>query len=291
MELSLVEKAGVLVEALPYIQKFRGDIVVVKLGGSAIEEKTGIDTVMKDIAFMACVGLRPILVHGGGKAITKKMQERGVAATFVKGLRVTDAASIEVVEEVLNRQVNPELVKMLNDAGCTARGIYGEDIVRVVKHTAKDETGATLDWGFVGTPVEVDDDPLLAYLNSQIVPVVTPLGRDEAGQIYNVNADDVASAIAQTLKARKLVFMSDVPGLLHDPKDKTTLISTLKISDVDVLAERGIISGGMLPKVRGAVKAINAGVRKVHFINANQPHSLLLELFTDKGVGTEIVKK
>lgn len=287
-----IEKANVLIEALPYIQKFRGDIVVVKLGGSAIEEKTGIDSVMKDIAFMACVGLRPILVHGGGKAITKKMTEKGIAAKFVKGLRVTDAASIEVVEEVLNMQVNPELVKMLNNAGCTARGIHGEDIVRVVKHTAKDDaTGESLDWGFVGTPVEVDDDPLLAYLNSNIVPVVTPLGRDENGQIHNVNADDVASAIAQTLKARKLVFMSDVPGLLRDPKDKTTLISTLKTSEVDVLAERGVISGGMLPKVQGAVRAIMAGVRKVHFVDANLAHSLLLELFTDKGVGTEIVRK
>lgn len=288
----MIEKANVLIEALPYIQKFRGDVVVVKLGGSAIEEKTGIDSVMKDIAFMACVGLRPVLVHGGGKAITKKMQERGIAAKFVKGLRVTDAPSMEVVEEVLNRLVNPELVKMLNEAGCTARGIYGEDVVRVAKHTGKDETtGETLDWGFVGTPVEVDDDPILAYMHAHIVPVVTPLGRDESGQIYNVNADDVASAIAQTLKARKLVFMSDVPGLLRDPKDKSTLISTLKTSEVDVLAERGVISGGMLPKVQGAVKAIKAGVRKVHFVDANLPHSLLLELFTDKGVGTEIVRK
>ncbi len=288
----MIEKANVLIEALPYIQKFRGDIVVVKLGGAAIEEKAGIDSVMKDIAFMACVGIRPVLVHGGGKAITKKLQERGIVAKFVKGLRVTDAASMDVVEEVLNRQVNPELVKMLGEAGCTARGIYGEDVIRVAKHTAKDaETGETLEWGFVGTPVEVDDDPILAYLHSHIVPVVTPLGRDEAGQIYNVNADDVASAIARTLKARKLVFMSDVPGLLRDPKDKTTLISTLKISEVDVLAERGVISGGMLPKVQGAVKAIREGVRKVHFVDANLPHSLLLELFTDKGVGTEIVKK
>ena len=143
----------------------------------------------------------------------------------------------------------------------------------------------------MGAPVEVDDDPILAYLHAHIVPVVTPLGRDDAGQIYNINADDVASIIAQTLKARKLVFMSDVPGLLRDPKDKTTLISTLKISEVDVLAERGVISGGMLPKVQGAVRAIKAGVRKVHFVDANHPHSLLLELFTDKGVGTEIVKK
>lgn len=289
---NMIEKANVLIEALPHIQKFRGEVVVVKLGGSAIEERTGIDSVMKDIAFMSCVGLRPVLVHGGGKAITKRMQERGIKAQFVKGLRVTDAASMDVVEEVLNRQVNPELVKMLEAAGCTARGIYGEDVVRVVKHTVKDEaTGETLDWGFVGAPVDVDDDPLLAYMHAHIVPVVTPLGRDEAGQIYNVNADDVASAIAQALKARKLVFMSDVPGLLRDPSDKTSLISTLKISEVDILADKGVISGGMLPKVQGAVRAIKAGVRKVHFVDANLEHSLLLELFTDRGVGTEIVRK
>ena len=290
--LSLIDKASVLVEALPYIQRFRGEIVVVKLGGSAIEERTGIDSVMKDIAFMATVGLRPVLVHGGGKAITKKMQERGVQARFVKGLRVTDAESMDVVEEVLNRQVNPELVKLLEAAGCTARGIYGEDVVKVVKHTEKDAaTGETLDWGFVGKPVDVDDDPILAYMHAQIVPVVTPLGRDEAGQLHNVNADDVASAIAQTLKARKIVYMSDVPGLLSDPKDKTSLISTLKIGDVDDLIAKGVISGGMLPKVLGAVKAIKSGVRKVHFVDANLPHSLLLELFTDSGVGTEIVKR
>lgn len=289
---NMIEKANVLIEALPHIQKFRGEVVVVKLGGSAIEERTGIDSVMKDIAFMSCVGLRPVLVHGGGKAITKRMQERGIKAQFVKGLRVTDAASMDVVEEVLNRQVNPELVKMLEAAGCTARGIYGEDVVRVVKHTAKDESsGETLDWGFVGAPIDVDDDPLLAYMHAHIVPVVTPLGRDEAGQIYNVNADDVASAIAQALKARKLVFMSDVPGLLRDPSDKSSLISTLKISEVDILADKGVISGGMLPKVQGAVRAIKAGVRKVHFVDANLEHSLLLELFTDRGVGTEIVRK
>jgi acetylglutamate kinase len=148
-----------------------------------------------------------------------------------------------------------------------------------------------LDWGFVGDVVEVDDDPILAYLHSHIVPVITPLGRGTDGKLYNINADDAASAIAQTLKARKLVYLSDVPGLLRDPKDKTSLISTIKIAEIDALAAQGVISGGMLPKVQGAVKAIKAGVRKVHFIDANLPHSLLLELFTDKGVGTEIVKK
>ena len=288
----MIQKANVLIEALPYMQKFRGEIVVVKVGGSTMEEKAGTEKVLTDIAFMACVGLRPVLVHGGGKAISKAMKEKGLTPRFVKGLRVTDEASADVVEQVLNREVNPDLVQTLETLGCTARGIHGEDILGVVKHTERDaETGETLDWGYVGDVTEVDDDPILAYLHSHIVPVITPLGWGPDDKVYNINADDAASAIAQTLKARKLVYLSDVPGLLRDPKDKSTLISTLKFAEVDTLIERGVISGGMIPKVQGAVKAIKAGVRKVHFIDAALPHSLLLELFTDKGVGTEIVKK
>ena len=257
-----------------------------------MEEKAGTESVLKDIAFMACVGLRPVVVHGGGKAISKRMQEKGLPANFVKGLRVTDAPSMDVVEQVLNREVNPDLVQTLEKIGCTARGIHGEDILRVVKHTEKDEkTGESLDWGYVGDVVEVDDDPILAYLHSHIVPVITPLGYGDDDHVYNINADDAASAIAQALKARKLVYLSDVPGLLKDPKDRSSLISTLKVSEVDSLIEKGVISGGMIPKVQGSVRAIKAGVRKVHFIGADIPHSLLLELFTDKGVGTEIVKK
>ena len=289
---AVIEKASVLIEALPYIQKFRGHIIVVKFGGSAIEEKSGYESVLNDIAFMACVGLRPVVVHGGGKAISKKMQEKGIRPNFVKGLRVTDEETIHVVEQVLNREVNPELVRCIETMGCTARGIHGEDILRVTKHTQKDDkTGETLDWGYVGEVVEVDDDPILAYLHSHIVPMITPLGRGPDGKIYNINADEAAASIAQALKARKLVFLSDVPGLLKDPQDPTSLISTLKLSEVDGLIERGVIDGGMLPKVKGAVRALKSGVRKTHFIDARLPHSLLLELFTDKGVGTEIVKK
>jgi acetylglutamate kinase len=287
----MIDKAEVLIEALPYIQKFRGEIVVVKVGGSTMEEKGGTESVLKDVAFMACVGLRPVIVHGGGKAISKRMQEKGLPARFVKGLRVTDEPAMDVVEQVLNREVNPDLVQTLEKLGCTARGIHGEDILGVVKHTEKAEDGSVLEWGFVGDVVEVDDDPILAYLNSHIVPVVTPLGWGPDEKIYNINADDAASAIAQALKARKLVYLSDVPGLLRDPKDKASLISTLKAGDVDRLIADGVISGGMIPKVQGSVRAIRAGVRKVHFVDANMPHSLLLELFTDKGVGTEIVKK
>ena len=288
----MIQKANVLIEALPYIQKFRGEIVVVKVGGSTMEEKAGVEKVLTDVAFMACVGLRPVVVHGGGKAISRAMTEKGLPAKFVKGLRVTDEQAIEVVEQVLNREVNPDIVQTLEKLGCTARGIHGEDILGVVKHVEKDpESGEVLDWGYVGEVVEVDDDPVLAYMHSHIVPVITPLGWGPDEKVYNINADDAASAIAQALKARKLVYLSDVPGLLRDPKDKSSLISTLKFAQVDELIAQGVISGGMIPKVQGAVKAIKAGVRKVHFIDASLPHSLLLELFTDKGVGTEIVKK
>jgi acetylglutamate kinase len=288
---SVIEKAAVLIEALPYIQRFRGEIVVVKVGGSTMEEKAGTERVLTDIAFMACVGLRPVVVHGGGKAISRRMSEKGLKPSFVRGLRVTDDASMEVVEQVLNREVNPFLVETLERLGCTARGIHGEDILSVVRHTEQDEAGASLDWGFVGDVVEVDDDPILAYLHAHIVPVITPLGWGPDERPYNVNADDAASAIAQALKARKLVFLSDVPGLLRDPADPTSLISSLKIGDVDSLVSRSVITGGMIPKVEGAVKAIRSGVRKVHFVDANMPHSLLLELFTDRGVGTEIMEK
>jgi len=288
---NFIEKAAVLIEALPYIQKFRNDIVVVKFGGSSMEEKAGVEAILKDVAFMACVGLRPVVVHGGGKAISAKMKEAGLKAQFVKGLRVTDEPSMEIVEQVLNREVNPMLVKTLSAMGCKARGIFGEDILDVVKHTEKDpETGKMIDWGFVGDVTEVDVEPILAFSNSHIVPIITPLGWGHDNKIYNVNADDAASAIAVALKARKIVFMSDVPGLMRDPKDPSTLISTLDAGDVNTLIEQKVIDGGMIPKVTGAVRALKAGVRKVHFVHAGIPHSLLLELFTDQGVGTEIIE-
>lgn len=288
---TLIEKAAVLIEALPYIQRFRNEIVVVKFGGSSMEEKAGVEAILKDVAFMACVGLRPVVVHGGGKAISARMKEAGIKSHFIKGLRVTDEASVKVVEQVLNREVNPMLVKTLDTMGCKARGLFGEDILEVVKHTEKDpESGEELDWGFVGDVTSVDTEPITAYSHSHIVPVITPLGWGPDDRIYNINADDAAAAIAVALKARKIVFMSDVPGLLRDPRDPSSLISTLNAADVDELIERKVIDGGMIPKVTGAVKALQAGVRKAHFVHAGMLHSLLLELFTDKGVGTEIVE-
>lgn len=286
----MIEKAAVLVEALPYIQKFRGETVVVKFGGSIMESEIGYRNILKDIAFMECVGLRPVLVHGGGKAVSKKMREAHIQSDFLHGLRITDEQSIEVVENVLNNEVNPHLIDILLENGGKARGIHGEDIIQVKKHSGTDpETGEELDWGYVGKVTHVDTEPITAFLNADIIPVITPLGRSEDGHLYNVNADEVANAVAQALKARKLVFLSDVPGLLENPEDTSTLITSLQTNEVEELIDRGIIAGGMLPKIRGAVEALKAGVNKVHLIDSALPHSLLLELFTDKGVGTEIV--
>ncbi len=285
-----IQKASVLIEALPHIQRFRGETIIVKFGGSSMDNPDVVRDILEDVAFMSCVGMRPVIVHGGGKAINARMKEKGLQATFVKGLRVTDPETMKIVEQVLNREVNPELVSILNGFGCKARGIHGEDIITVRKHTAEDaDTGEVLDWGLVGEITHVDVEPVKAYLESDITPVITPLGADASRQIYNINADAAAAGLAERLKARKLVFLSDVPGLLADPKDRNSLMSTLHLSEVESLIERGIIGGGMLPKISGALKALKAGVRKTHIIDAALPHSLLLELFTDKGVGTEIV--
>jgi acetylglutamate kinase len=286
----VIEKASVLIEALPYIQKFRGETVVVKFGGSIMESEIGYRNILKDVAFMECVGLQPVLVHGGGKAVSKKMREAHIQPEFLHGLRVTDAKTIHVVEKVLNGEVNPHLVEILEGYGAAAHGIHGEDILGVEKKSGTDpDTGEAVDWGFVGRVEKVDTKPIRAFVKSNIVPVITPLGKGPDGKIYNVNADEAANAIARALKARKLVFLTDVPGLLKEPDNPESLIGSLHVDDVEDLISRSIIAGGMLPKVTGAVHALEEGVSKTHIIDANLPHSLLLELFTDRGVGTEIV--
>ncbi len=286
-----IEKATVLIEALPFIQQFRGDTVVVKFGGSIMESEEGYRRILQDIAFMECVGLRPVLVHGGGKAISRSMKESGIAPNFVQGLRVTDEATIRVVEQVLNHEVNPHLTGIIQQFHGKARGIHGEDIICVDKLAGMDpETNEELDWGYVGKVSKVDVEPIRAYLRSDIVPVITPLGKGPDGKLYNINADDAATAIACALKARKLVFLTDVPGLLRDPEDRSSLISSLHLNEVDELIDRGVISGGMLPKIRGMMGAVQSGIKKVHIIDSSMPHSLLLELFTTEGVGTEITE-
>ncbi|MFO7535824.1 MAG: acetylglutamate kinase [Kiritimatiellia bacterium] len=288
---TIIAKARTLVEALPYIQSFREAVVVVKYGGSTMEEKQNSDNILTDLTFMSCVGMRPVIVHGGGKAISRRMKEAGLQAQFVKGLRVTDEATIQLVHEVIQTVINPAIVDSLKEKGARARGIPGEEIFKVIRRVEKDaQTGETFDWGFVGDIQEVNTAPLEACFKTGEIPVITPLGLGPEGALYNLNADDAAAAVARTLKARKLAYLSDVPGLLRDPQDENSIISTLRVRDVEGLVKDGIINGGMLPKIRSAVEAIQAGVRKVHLIDGRQPHSLLLEIYTDAGVGTEIIQ-
>ncbi len=286
----VIQKAAVLIEALPYMQRFRNETIVVKFGGSIMEDEEGVRGILQDVAFMACVGLRPVLVHGGGKNISAAMRAAGLQAHFVQGMRVTDEASMRVVEQVLNQEVNTRLVEVLESFQCRGRGIHGDDILRVRKHQPLDPvTGKKLDLGLVGEVESVDTAPVEAFLQAHITPVITPLGRGADRQVYNVNADAAAAALASALGARKLVFLTDVPGLLENAADPASVFSTVRIDEVEDLMRRKVIQGGMLPKIGGAVNALRSGVAKTHLIDASMPHSLLLELFTDRGVGTEIV--
>ena len=288
---ALIHKADVLIEALPYIADFRGEIVVVKLGGSVMESPEALAGILTDVAFMQTVGMRAIVVHGGGKAISRALKAAGLGTTFVQGLRVTDAASIRVVEDVIKNEVNAEIVRLLEGMQVRAVPLHGETIYFANRMTGTDPaTGAALDWGFVGNPVSVDTGPVRELIREGAAPVVCPLGRGEDGSLYNINADTAAAALAKALPARKLVYVSDVPGLLRDPADPATLIETLHMDDVPALVADGTISGGMIPKIESCLAALRAGVRKVHLVDGRLSHSLLLEMFTTKGVGTQIVK-
>ncbi len=287
---AFIAKADVLIQALPYIQNFRGETIVVKFGGSAMEDKSHHDSILSDVAFMECVGMRPVIVHGGGKAISKRIDERGLVSRFVDGLRLTDAATIDVVEDVLTHEVNPGIVAVLQSNGARAELVRGTDVFRVTKRVETDpDTGEVKEWGFVGDCESVNTERVLDCFSRDVVPVVTPIGLDSDGQRYNINADSAAVALAKGLLARKLAFLSDIPGILSDMEDPDSLISTLTVSDVDNLIQRKVIAGGMLPKVFSAVEALHSGVKKVHIIDGRLSHSLLLEIFTEKGVGTEII--
>lgn len=285
-----IEKAAVLVEALPYIQDFKGSVVLVKVGGSVMEAPENLESLLTDIAFMNAVGMKTILVHGGGKAISRGMERAGIPPLFVMGLRVTTEETVRVVTQVLKGEVNAKVVHILQRHLANARPLHGDWIFTVQKKTGKDPaTGAAVDWGYVGEPVAVDTRPVAEMLDAGIIPVVTPLGTGADGKVYNVNADTAAAALAKAMKVRKLAFISDVPGLLMDVNDPASLLASLRIGSVRKLKEAGVVGGGMLPKLDSCVDAISAGVGKVHLIDGRMPHSLLLEIFTKKGVGTEII--
>lgn len=289
----IISKAATLLEALPYIQRFSGATFVVKYGGSFMdspdpEVRQG---VARDVVFLEAVEIDPVVVHGGGKAITRAMEAAGLKATFVQGQRLTDEATVNVVDQVLSREINPDVVATINALGGSAQGFAGTDIFTCRKLWLDDreKPGARIDPGFVGEVIAVNTAPLLECIRRGVVPVISPTARDAEGRIYNCNADVAAAQVAIALHARRLVFMSDVPGLLRDPKDASTLITQLRTGEVDGLKKAGIVDKGMIPKVDSAVAAIRSGVEKVSFVDGRVPHSVLLEIFTDEGVGTEVI--
>lgn len=287
----LIAKAATLLEALPYIQKFNGATFVIKYGGSFMDSPDPAvrASVARDLVFLEAVGINPVVVHGGGKAISRAMAKAGLKPQFVQGQRVTDEATARVVDQVLSRQINPEIVAMINSLGGVARGFAGADIFICRKLWLQGTSGERMDPGFVGEVVGVNTALLLECIAQGITPVISPTARGEDGRLYNCNADVAAAQAAIALRARRLVFMSDVPGLLRDPKDPATLIPHLATSEVPALKEAGVIDQGMIPKVDSAVAAIQAGVEKVSFVDGRVPHAVLLEIFTDAGVGTEVV--
>jgi acetylglutamate kinase len=285
-----IERAQVLVEALPYLQNFRGQTVVIKYGGSAMEDPRLVASVVRDIVFLEAVGINPVVVHGGGKAITKRMQERGLQATFIAGLRVTDKASVEIVDEVLSKEITPGITQEIINKGGKARAFSGRDVFKVVKSPRFEHKGEQVDLGFVGDVVGCQFLRVLEAVREEVVPVISPVGEDGEGQVYNVNADIAAAEIAISLEAAKLIYLSDVNGVLRDPQNPETLIPTITPQHIEMLKKEGIIDGGMLPKMNSCVKALKQGVNKIHLIDGRIPHGLLLELFTDRGIGTEIVK-
>ena len=283
-------KAKVLLEALPYIQDFRGSTFVVKYGGSFMDDPDPVirTRVAYDIAFLAAVGVNVVVVHGGGKAITKAMEESGLQANFVNGLRVTDEAAVAIVKRTLDEIVNKDVCEAMASAKGRPKGMPGDSVL-VCEKLLIDDDGNPVDLGYVGEVTEVKVKLIKKEIADGFVPVISPVAEGLDGKPYNVNADVVAGRVASALRARRLVYMSDVPGLLAAPPDPVSLISTLKISQVEDLKKKGVIDKGMRPKILSAVRALQEGVQRVHLVDGRLAHSLLLEIFTDKGIGTEIV--
>ena len=280
-----MQKAEVLIEALPYIQRFNRKIIVVKYGGSAMVDENIKKNVIKDVTLLKLVGFKPIIVHGGGKEISRWVGKVGMEAQFVNGLRVTDADTMEIAEMVLNK-VNKGLVQMVEELGVRAVGISGKDggLLHVQKRYSDGK-----DIGYVGEITQVHPEVLYDLLEKDFLPIVCPIGMDDNYDTYNINADDAACAIARAVKAEKLAFLTDIEGVYKDPADKSTLISELHVSEAKKLIGQGYIGGGMLPKLNNCIDAIENGVSRVHILDGRILHCLLLEIFTNKGIGTAIL--
>lgn len=281
-----IEKGNVLIEALPYIQRFNRKIIVVKYGGSAMLDKEFMMNVIQDVTLLKLVGFKPIIVHGGGKAISGYIEKLGMTPKFINGLRVTDEETLEVAEMVLS-SVNKQLVSQVESLGVRAIGISGKDGALL---TCKKKYSDGEDIGYVGEITKVNADILFDLLEKDFLPIVMPIGMDENFHGYNINADDAASAIAKAVKANKLAFLTDTEGVYLDPNDPKTVISEMTVSEAHELIKTGAIAGGMLPKINNCIEAIEQGVSRVHIIDGRILHSILLEIFTNKGIGTAILE-
>lgn len=281
----VLQKAEVLIEALPYIQHFKSKIIVVKYGGSAMVDEELKRQVIQDVTLLKLVGFKPVIVHGGGKEISRWVEKSGMEPVFVNGLRKTDEATMEIVEMVLNK-VNKSLVKLVQQLGVNAIGISGKDggLLKVEKKYSNGE-----DIGFVGEITEVNPQIIYDLLEKDFLPIICPVGMDEEFNSYNINADDAACAIARAIHAEKLAFLTDIEGVYKDPSDKSTLISELSVTEAKALIGDGYIGGGMLPKLNNCIDAIENGVSRVHILDGRIAHCLLLEIFTNKGIGTAII--
>jgi len=283
-------RSEALIEALPYIQQYRGHTFVIKYGGSAMEDELIVDKFLRDVVFLEAVGINPVLVHGGGKAITAKMKAAGLAARFIDGLRATNETAIHIVEEALDRDINPSIVQKIHEFGGRARGFSGKEVfvARKLERQAVID-GETVDIGFVGEAEGVNAGAVAEAVHSEIVPVISPIGSTREGVVLNINADIAAASLAAELKASKLIYVTDVAGIMRDPAQRDSLISSVTIEQVETLIRQKVIAGGMIPKVRSATNALQTGVEKIHLIGGHIQHCLLLEIFTDAGIGTEIV--
>ncbi len=297
MVMTPMEKASILVEALPYIKKFYGKTVVIKYGGHAMINEELKKAVLTDVVLMKYVGMRPVIVHGGGPEITNMLKRLGIQSSFVGGLRVTDEMTMEIAEMVLVGKVNKAIVALLNQYGGRAVGLSGKDanLFQVVKKNGKvrqpDGSLESVDIGFVGDITKVNPDLVDTLLRKGYIPVISPVSAGHDGESYNINADDAAGALCQALGADKLINLTDVEGILRDKNDKESLISVITESEVPGLIEQGIIDGGMIPKVECCLAALRGGVHSIHILDGRVPHAILLEIFTDKGVGTMVVKE
>lgn len=283
----LVEKADVLIEALPYIKRFRGKEVLIKYGGAAMTSPEIRENVLNDLVFMNYVGIRPILIHGGGPLITSALKKKKIPTKFVEGLRVTDKRTMEVVAETLE-EINKEIVHDLNHLGARAIGLgHGNEILMVRKRHME----GGVDVGHVGEVMSVNVMPLKELTEFSIIPVVYPVGVDSHGEIYNVNADEAAAKIAAAMQVQKVMILTNVQGILRNIGEPESLISSLDDVEAQQLIDQGVVQGGMIPKVKACITALAGGVRKAHVIDGRMKHSLLLEIFTDQGIGTEIVRR